>query len=369
MKLQHVFYCENSHFLLGPKVSKTGKETGIPLAAHNEYKRFNVSPSREDVGNRGTPSVCLETGDGLRWRKKVDFDLEEELPSPQEGMQEQSNGQQATKMVTSSTDSPSNAKSKAIPSAPTTAHDPMTVLSTHGWVPSHIDKLMLLLMREKDEKLEMQAAFQRKSEKLAQLEGRQGQVSTYLKEKKEKVIRQDDEVKQLLSRLDEEIKEKDKVQQELEEKKQKITHLEDSNYQRDMELRQVKEDHQENLAQLKELEKCLETEKVTKEKKLSRATKRIQHLQQAVEKAQKEVDTTRNEQSRIENVLKWMQEDLEEEKHEEDTLLKCKLQEYRKLIKVYRYMLLFVILVLFCLVLSRIVPFSYLCTSISNITH
>ena len=131
----------------------------------------------------------------------------------------------------------------------------------------------------------------------------------------------------------------------------------------------MKEDQQENLAQLRDkLEKSqreLESEKTSKEEKLSRATKRIEHLQNDVEKAQKELNTTRMEQEKIENVLKWMEEDLNEERKEEDTLLKCKIQKYRKLTRAYRCMLLIVILVLFCLVLSRI-PFSYLCTSISK---
>ena len=331
---------------------------------------FTISPSEDEVGSRGTLSsrADAESGDdGLRQRKKVDFDLGFNV-NPQ-GMQEQNNGQQATKMVTSSTDPPSNAQIKDIPSTPSTPHHPAAVPSTRSWAALHIDKLTLLLMREKNEKMQMQAAFQRKSEKIEQLQGRQGQVSTYLKEKMEKVKRQDGEVQHLLCRLDEERREKDKVHFELEEKKQRITHLEDRNYQRDMELKQVKEDHQENLAQLKEELEKSHKEKATKEEKLSRATKRIEHLQKEVERAQKEVDTTRSEQMRIEKVLEWMEEDLEEERHEEDTLLKCKLQKYRKLTKAYRCMLLFVVLVLLCLVLSRVVPFTYLCTSISSIVE
>ena len=356
-------------------MSKNGKETGIHPVSRNEYKMFTISRSEEDIVDRGTPSGSADdaetAGDGLRKRKKVDFDmnLKEEPPSvnPQ-GIPEESNGQESAKMVASGIDSVPS-KPEAIPSTPATPPSPTSRLpSSWSWATGHIDHLMLFLMREKDEKLQMQVAAQKK---IAQLEGRQGQVSTYLKEKKEKVERQDGEVHELIRRMDEERREKDQVQRELEEKKRKIAHLEDSNYQRDMELKQVKEDQQENLDQLREelkkSQKELEGEKATKEEKLFRATKRIKHLQKDVEEARKELDTTRSEQKRIENVLKWMEDDLEEEQqNEEDTLvLRCKLQKYRKLTRGYRYTLIFVILVLFCLVLSR-VPFSYLCTSIST---
>ena len=351
-------------------MSKNGKETGIHPVPRNEYKIFTISRSEEDIVDRGTPSGSADdaetAGDGLR-KRKVDLgmNLKEEPPSvnPQ-GIPEESNGQESAKMVASGIDSVPS-KPEAIPSSPATPRSPTSRLpSSWSWATGHIDHLMLFLMREKDEKLQMQAAAQKK---IAQLEGRQGQVSTYLKEKKEKVERQDGEVHELIRRMDEERREKDQVQRELEEKKRKIAHLEDSNYQRDMELKQVKEDQQENLDQLREelkkSQKELEGEKA-KEEKLSRATKRINHLQKDVEEARKELDTTRSEQKRIENVLKWMEDDLEEEQqNEDDTLvLRCKLQKYRKLTRAYRYTLIFVILVLFCLMYLL----AYLCTSIST---
>ena len=341
-------------------MSKNGKETGIHPVPRNEYKIFTISRSEEDIVDRGTPSGSADdaetAGDGLR-KRKVDLgmNLKEEPPSvnPQ-GIPEESNGQESAKMVASGIDSVPS-KPEAIPSSPATPRSPTSRLpSSWSWATGHIDHLMLFLMREKDEKLQMQAAAQKK---IAQLEGRQGQVSTYLKEKKEKVERQDGEVHELIRRMDEERREKDQVQRELEEKKRKIAHLEDSNYQRDMELKQVKEDQQENLDQLREelkkSQKELEGEKAKEEK-----------LQKDVEEARKELDTTRSEQKRIENVLKWMEDDLEEEQqNEDDTLvLRCKLQKYRKLTRAYRYTLIFVILVLFCLMYLL----AYLCTSIST---
>ena len=259
-------------------MSKLRKETGIPQVPRSEYKMFTISPSEEETTNRGTPSLSADAetaGSSLRQRKRGNFDvnLKEERTSlnmsPQ-GIPEESDGEQS-KMVASSTDS-IPAKHETIPSTPATPHStPGHLPSTRSWAASHIDNLTLLLMREKNEKIQMQLVFQKRS-KIAQLEGRQGKVSTYLKEKQEKVERQDGEVQRLLCWLDGERREKDVVQQELEKNKRKIAHLEDSNYQRDVELKKVKEDQRENLAQLREkLEKSqreLESDKASKEEKL-----------------------------------------------------------------------------------------------------
>ena len=228
------FIVHTRHTLIGLQMSK---ETGIPQVPRSEYKMFTISPSEEETINRGAPSLSDDSetaGSSLRQRKRCNFDvnLKEERTSlnmsPQ-GIPEESEGEQS-KMVASSTDS-IPAKHETIPSTPATLHStPGHLPSTRSWAGSHIDNLTLLLMREKNEKIQMQLVFQKRSEKIAQLEGRQGKVSTYLKEKQEKVERQDGEVQQLLCTLDKERREKDVVQQELENNKRKIAHLEDSNY-------------------------------------------------------------------------------------------------------------------------------------------
>ena len=98
-------------------------------------------------------------------------------------------------------------------------------------------------------------------------------------------------------------------------------------------------------------------------KKLARTSKRIKHLETDLKKANTNVDETLKERECLENIVQWTKDDVEEEDEEEDEIasLHSKLQnkedeiaKLRKQKRIYRVAFVIVVIILACLVLSRV---------------
>ena len=168
------------------------------------------------------------------------------------------------------------------------------------------------------------AIVAKKKMKVNDLKQRQEEVEGFMSAKEDKIKQLDKEAKEMATELEQEQESKVTAEGDLKEKQQKIKDLEKYIEQRDKELQQERDDKKETCAKLKQAQADLEAEKISKansERRLSSALSRIQHLQEDVDRAEKGVETTREERLKIETVLGWTEKDVTEEEDELNLML------------------------------------------------
>ena len=231
--------------------------------------------------------------------------------------QEQNPGKLPSDLVTSNSAPSAGAQPASDPPPP-----PSLMHSLLGSIPT-----LTTLLEKRESTLEKQdAVVAAKKDKIKELKDRQKTVEGYLSDKEGKIQRMTGEAKQMETKLQEVKEKQEKAQEDLRNKQQRIEQLEGYVYQKDMELQQEKDDKHETCQQLREQLKQahadLEEEKTAEqksEKRLSTGSKRMVHLQEDMEKANREVEITRREQEKIKTVLEWMQDDVNEEQRKRQT--------------------------------------------------
>ena len=275
--------------------------------------------------------------------------------------QEQSKGQ-SSNMVTPNPILPSviGPSPQTLPASAFTLPSYSKVFNT---LQKSMDNLALRMTHQREDKKFADSRLDKKKEKIQDLKERKSEVEEYLSDKEKKIKGLEREATELQSKLETERMKREEAQDALVKKANKIESLQGFIMQKDMELRRMMEDRQEEHDKLAELEKelkkakaALEAEKAAKadtEQQFREYSVSFDDIQRGVERL-KTMQTTREEKETIMNtVLKWTYEDLEEEQEEEDEIaeLKCKLERQKILTKTYRCFVLFLTFLLLCLLL------------------
>ena len=305
------------------------------------------------AGQRSRPRTVSEKGQNPE-EKQIGFD--------QSGWQEQSDGRKSTPIFATSYPSVKQRSPQTKPPKHALAESPKALEMTCEALKSsltHIDKL-----RE-----ERETMATNNEKKVRELLDRNNKAGWLVVEKDRQIQALGGEAKDMQKRLTAEQKESRKVKGGLAERDKKISELEDDIQQRDKELEQVK-DNQQKLTEVREQllqargKLADETRmKNEMEQKLARTSKRIKHLETDLKKANTNVDETLKERECLENIVQWTKDDVEEEDEEEDEIasLHSKLQnkedeiaKLRKQKRIYRIAFVIVVIILACLVLSRV---------------
>ena len=166
--------------------------------------------------------------------------------------------------------------------------------------------------------VQSKATVAKKKDKVSNLKKRQKEVEGFLSGKDEQIKQLENETEKMAAKLKEEI------------------------YQKEIELKQEKDDRQKTCEQLKKAQadlKAEKNEKKTLQKVLSAQS--IQHLQEVVNRTTKEVESTREERETMKNILLWTDKDI----HDEEDELAMEEQQ-RKITNKVTYFLLGIIIVL-----------------------
>ena len=312
------------------------------------------------AGQRSRPRTISEKGQNPE-EKQIGFD--------QSGWQEQSDGRKSTPIFATSYPSVKQKSPQTKPQKHALAESPKALEMTCEALKSsltHIDKL-----RE-----ERETMATNNEKKVRELLDRNNKAARLMAEKDRQIQALGGEANDMQKRLRAEQKESRKVKGGLAERDKKISELEDDIQQRDKELEQVKDNQQKLTEVRKQLlqarEKLADETRMKNEmeQKLARTSKRIKHLETDLKKANTNVDETLKERECLENIVQWTKDDVEEEDEEEDEIasLHSKLQnkedeiaKLRKQKRIYRIAFVFVVIILACLVLSRVpITFSHL---------
>ena len=305
------------------------------------------------AGQRSRPRTVSEKGQNPE-EKQIGFD--------QSGWQEQSDGRKSTPIFASSFPSVKQKSPQTKPPHHALAESPKALEMTCEALKSsltHIDKL-----RE-----ERETMATNNEKKVRELLDRNNKAARLMAEKDRQIQALGGEANDMQKRLRAEQKESRKVKGGLAERDKKISELEDDIQQRDKELEQVKDNQQKLTEVRKQLlqarEKLADETRMKNEmeQKLARTSKRIKHLETDLKKANTNVDETLKERECLENIVQWTKDDVEEEDEEEDEIasLHSKLQnkedeiaKLRKQKRIYRIAFVIVVIILACLVLSRV---------------
>ena len=305
------------------------------------------------AGQRSRPRTISEKGQNPE-EKQIGFD--------QSGWQEQSDGRKSTPIFASSFPSVKQKSPQTKPPKHALAESPKALEMTCEALKSsltHIDKL-----RE-----ERETMATNNEKKVRELLDRNNKAARLMAEKDRQIQALGGEANDMQKRLRAEQKESRKVKGGLAERDKKISELEDDIQQRDKELEQVKDNQQKLTEVRKQLlqarEKLADETRMKNEmeQKLARTSKRIKHLETDLKKANTNVDETLKERECLENIVQWTKDDVEEEDEEEDEIasLHSKLLEkedeiakLRKQKRIYRIAFVIVVIILACLVLSRV---------------
>ena len=365
---------------MSSKIPTSSSESELWEESETDHIEENIQPflkaeeatTTDEQGDfRGIPAGQPETiGAGQKGKHRPSV-ISEKGPIPEEkpiscdaasGSQEQSNGGQSTHMVASGY-------------PPTQPNTPNTFSAAES--PNAIEEFIKLTQQSvahmdklREERVKTAA---NSDNKVRELLDRNNAAAWLMVEKERQVGTLKGEVQDMQTKLKTEQEECKKVKEGLAERDSKISQFESKIKQQGKELKEVKDDQHKLTDIREELNAKLEEEKKMKkemEQMLACTTKQIEHLETSLEKAQSNVDTAGKERECLESVMKWTMDDVEEEEEEDDeiTWLNSKLQEkdsklqekeneiaqLRKRKRIYQVALLFVVLILACLVLSRV---------------
>ena len=229
--------------------------------------------------------------------------------------------------------------------------------------PDILNTILSLFSREKEEKTDMACRLKIKKEKVKELKQRKDEVEGFLTEKKEKISRMEEEANKVQGELDVQKKRLRDSEEDLKQKESNMSRLRDDVSHKETELKREKEEKKEKQEQMSVLEdqlkhakSDLEKERGVKDsakKELEEASNRIEALQTDVEKANRDVKVTCEEREKIERVLEWTEDDLDEEKDEVKELTRM-LTRQREILTTYRCILVFLIAILAGLLLHNV---------------
>jgi hypothetical protein len=297
------------------------------------------------AGQKNRPSTVSEKGQ-IPEEKKMGFN--------QSGWQEQSDGQKSTPIFAISLPSmeQKSPQTKPLPPKHAPAESPKALEMTCEALKSsltHIDKL-------REERETMTANSEKK---VRELLDRNITAVWMVVEKDRQIQALKGETKDMQERLTAEQKKSRTVKGGLVERDKKISELEDDIQQRDKELEQVK-DNQQKLTEVREqlLQARGKLSEETRMKNgmehtLSRTSKRIKHLEASLKKANTNVDETVKERECLENIVQWTKDEIAS-LHSKLLEKEDEIAQLRKQKRIYRVAFVIVVIILACLVLSRV---------------